>query len=117
MTSEVRGPSKVTQAHHWVVQNKVYLTYPCRENVKTFSLQQLETWLIHPTTLLLFKGQMETKVIVMVYGPLVSTPGMTLCWHPPRCGWSHLVLWGFPLVPTVEVCNYALWSRGLASFS
>ena len=32
----------MTQAYHWLVQNKVYLTYPCRANVKTFSLQQLE---------------------------------------------------------------------------
>ena len=50
MTSEVRGQGKVTQAYHWVVHNKVYLTYPCRAKVKTFCLQQLETWLIHPTT-------------------------------------------------------------------
>ena len=78
VTREERGQGKVTETYHWVVQNKVYLTYACMANVKASSLQQLETWLIHPTALLLLQGQIEINITEMRYGPLVSTLGIVL---------------------------------------
>ena len=40
----------MTQAYHWVAQNKACPAYACRAGVKIPSLQKLETWLVWPAS-------------------------------------------------------------------